>query len=76
VGRVPGIDFDEATFPTFANPAQAVQSASGFTAGLNWHLNRAVKILVNYEQTNFTAPAGGTERPTEKVLVSRLQFAI
>lgn len=76
VGRVHGIDFDEATFPTFANPAQAVQSASGFTAGLNWHLNRAVKILVNYEQTNFTAPAGGTERPTEKVLVSRLQFAI
>ena len=75
-GRVSGLDIDEATFPTFANPAQAVEGAISYTGGINWYLNRVVKLVLNYEQTEFTTPAGGVDRPTEKVVIGRLQFAI
>lgn len=74
--RVTGLELDEATFPTFSNPAQSVGGANTYSGGINWYLNRAVKLVLNYEQTSFDAPAGGNERPTEKVVISRLQFAI
>ena len=44
--------------------------------GLNWYLNRNLKIVLGYDQTKFDggAPNGG-DREDEKVLFTRFQVA-
>ena len=50
--------------------------ARAWTAGLNWYLNRNAKFVLNWEQTNFKGGAGGgTNRPTENLILSRLQLS-
>ncbi len=75
VGRVNVLEIDPDAFPTFANPAQAARKATAYAGGINWYLNRALRLLVNYERTSFEAAAGATERPTENVLITRVQVA-
>lgn len=58
------------------NPDQSVKKAQDFGIGINWYLNRNVKFQLDYNQTHFTDGAnGGTDRPEEKVLFSRMQVA-
>lgn len=55
---------------------QSARNAKDFGVGLNWHLNRNTKLQLNYDQTNFQGGApSGADRPSEKVLSSRMQFA-
>ena len=55
--------------------------AQGFTVGLNWYLNRWVKVMVNYDRTSFDGgAAGGTpgsiaDRETEDSVFTRLQLS-
>src|SRR6185437_1117902 len=44
VGRFAHLDVDNAAFPTFANPATSASDATAWAAGLNWYLNRNVKV--------------------------------
>ena len=76
VARYGQIDFDDASFPFFANPANSVTKAKAWGFGLNWYVARNVKIAVDYEQTKFTggAPASGN-RPDEKYIATRFQTA-
>ncbi|PXW89698.1 phosphate-selective porin OprO/OprP [Nitrosomonas sp. Nm84] len=58
------------------NPDQSVKKAQDFGIGINWYLNRNVKFQLDYNQTHFTNGAnGGTDRPEERVLFSRMQVA-
>ncbi len=69
------LDVDDDTFPVFANPATAATKATSWGGGVNWHLNRNVKLSLNYEQTDF---AGGTSaflNNGEKVILTRAQFS-
>ncbi len=68
------IDLD--AFPLFANPSAAAQQAHATGIGLNWHLNRYVKVLTDYEHTTFRM-ASNTASPlhSEDVLTSRIQLA-
>jgi phosphate-selective porin OprO and OprP len=64
---------------SYANPLTAIRNASAWTAGVNWYLNRNLKLALDYEQTSYDGgwtSSAGTEanRPTERVLSSRLQF--
>ena len=65
---------------SYADPRSAVKQASAWAAGINWYLNRNLKIALDYEETNFdggwTNTAGTTfeDRPKEKVLSTRLQL--
>jgi len=44
--------------------------------GVNWYVDRFVKIMMDYEQTKFTmATAGVTPLHTEQVLASGVQLA-
>jgi phosphate-selective porin OprO/OprP len=55
---------------------QSARNAKDFGVGLNWHLNPNTKLQLNYDQTNFQGGApSGADRPSEKVLSSRMQFA-
>jgi len=63
-------------FPLFANPATAAQLAKEQGIGVNWYLNRYVKLETDYEHTGFRmAPGSTTPLHSENVLVSRIQLA-
>lgn len=88
VGRYGDLRIDPSAFsaaPTalrFANPITAAQEAREWGAGLNWYLNRNIKLVVNYEQTDFDGGAGTADattytvkdRQTERVVIGRTQF--
>jgi phosphate-selective porin OprO and OprP len=67
---------DDELFPQFATSSSA-RKARSWAGGINWYLNRNVKLSLNYEQTHFD---GGSSRPgtvtaqNEKVILSRVQF--
>jgi phosphate-selective porin OprO/OprP len=75
------LDIDDAAFQGtgLANPATSVTGAKGFGLALSWWLNRNVRATGNWEQTYFQGGAGRagaiTDRPTEKILIARLQVA-
>jgi phosphate-selective porin OprO and OprP len=69
------LKMDEATFPTFANPASSIRREQAFGMGLNWYFLRAVKWSFNYERTNFTGGAAGGDRETENAFQTQFQLA-
>ena len=74
--RVGELDLDNDAFPVFANPEQSATKAIAWGAGLNWHLNRNVKLQFNYINTDFE---GGDANPAlaqrEHLVLTRVQFA-
>jgi phosphate-selective porin OprO/OprP len=76
IGRYGRFEVDDSVFPLFANPASAARQADDVVGGINWYLNRMVKITAEYEQIQFDGGApDGADRPTERGLFTRLQFA-
>jgi phosphate-selective porin OprO and OprP len=74
VARYGQIDFDDASFPFFANPASSVTKAKAWGVGLNWYLARNVKIAVDFEKTTFDGGAASNgDRPSEKYIATRFQ---
>ena len=67
----------------FASPITAAQEAREWGVGLNWYLNKNIKLVLDYEQTMFDGGAGTTSgtayvvknRETEQVVITRAQFA-
>lgn len=75
-GRYSVLRIDPEAFPTFANFSSSAQEARAWAAGLNWYLNRNVKLVLDYEETTFDGGAtGGTDRQTERVVFTRAQVA-
>ena len=66
---------DDDAFPTFADLTKSASKAAAWAGGLNWYLNRNVKIALTYEETKFTSGATIGDREKEKVLLSRLQLS-
>jgi phosphate-selective porin OprO/OprP len=74
--RVSQIEFDDAAFPFFANPATSARKATSYGLGLNWHLNRNVKLNFNYEYTTFDGgETGAATANDENVFFTRAQFS-
>ncbi len=77
------MDIDNDAFPNFADPATSASAAQSWSAGLNWHLNKNVRVNLSYSHTTFTG--GGTTAATtapniiaahpENVLFTRVQLA-
>ena len=82
VGRYGSLDIDDKAFPNFANPATSATKATAWSAGLNWYLNRNVRVSASFSRTTFagagaasaTAP-GNVSRQPENVLFTRVQLA-
>ena len=66
---------DDGVFPLLANPATSASRATSWGVGLNWHLNRNVKLSLNYEQTDFDGGTTPLLEQGEKVVLTRVQFA-
>jgi phosphate-selective porin OprO/OprP len=75
-GRYNEIDFDSDSFPIFANPDASAGRAQGWTAGVNWYLNRYIRVMVNFDHTWFNGGApDGRDRPSEDTILTRLQLS-
>ncbi len=77
VARYSELNIDDDAFTAgLLSPASSAKNAQDVGVGVNWYLNRNVKLQVNYDQTSFDggAPAGA-DRKDEKVLFTRVQLA-
>lgn len=74
VARYSVLRVDPDAFPTFANRASSAQKARAWAGGVNWYLNRGVKVALDYESTSFEGGAG-TDREREKAILGRTQIA-
>jgi len=74
--RYSRVGIDPEAFPTFASSSSSAQQANATGIGLNWHVNRYVKIMTDYEHTTFRmASTKATPLHNEDVLTSRIQLA-
>lgn len=73
--RVGQLDVDDAAFPLYADPATSASGATGWGVGLNWYLNKNVKVNFDYEQTDFTGGTSDFLKNGEKVFMTRAQFS-
>ena len=74
--RVSQLKLDEDTFPIFASEGTNAREALTYSVGLNWHLNRNVKLNLDYEHTDFD---GGKDNALlangEDVILTRAQIS-
>lgn len=73
--RYSELKLDDATFPTFASLTSSARSAKAWAGGLNWYLNRSLRLLFDYEVTRFQGGAATGDREDEKIFFSRFQIA-
>lgn len=74
VARYNEFDLDDDSFPTFANPTSSASEAKGWALGLDWTLQRQIRLLVNYEVTSFEGGDPAGDRSDERVLFTRFQI--
>ena len=82
VARYSELDIDDAAFKGFANSAVSASAAQGWSAGLNWYLNKNIRLNASFSHTIFTGGGGaGTSAPAivtrqpENVFFTRIQLA-
>lgn len=76
VARYSNLRVGADAFPLFANPTTAAQEAAERGFGVNWYLNRFVKLTTDLEQTSFTMASKSIPvLHSETVLMSRVQLA-
>ncbi len=74
--RYSQVRIDNGVFPLFASPKTAAHEAEEHGIGVNWYLNRFVKLTADYEHTTFRmALSTVTPLHSEDVLMSRIQLA-
>ncbi len=67
---------DSDIFPLFANPNSSAAGAFAFTVGMNWYVNRNLKVVFNYERTTFNGGAPDDHNiEAENAFLTRLQVA-
>ena len=67
------IDYDKHTFPTFANPARSALHATAIGAGFNWIPTEIIRVMVNFEHTQFGAVQGASKLRQEELVGARFQ---
>lgn len=87
VARYGQLNIDDATFGSFANAASSANSATAWGIGLNWWLNKNVRVLTSYSHTTFegggnfnladprSIPQGIVTQEDEDVFFTRVQIS-
>jgi phosphate-selective porin OprO and OprP len=78
VGRYATFRADDASFDNggfFASPATSAKKARSWATGFNWYLNSNLKVVSNYNVTSFLGGATTGNRPTERVILNRVQVS-
>ena len=60
-----GVDEDDVYTLGFANPTRSARKAKAWAIGVNWYLNRMVRLMLDFDRTTFTGGAanGGDRDP-------------
>jgi phosphate-selective porin OprO/OprP len=83
VARYAELDIDNDAFPVCSNPATSASRAQAWSTGLNWYLNKNIRLNASFSHTTFTgggsstattAPGVVTRQP-ENVFFTRVQLA-
>jgi phosphate-selective porin OprO and OprP len=73
--RTGDLKFDKGFFAYgFASSTSAPSQAREWVGGVNWYLNRLVRISVDYAHTNFLGGAVNADRAAERVILARFQI--
>jgi phosphate-selective porin OprO/OprP len=82
VARFAELNIDDAAFPVFANPTTSASAAQAWSTGLNWFLNKNIRVNASFSHTTYTGGGGaGTTAPaivtrqSENVFFTRIQLA-
>ncbi|MGA9778153.1 MAG: porin [Limisphaerales bacterium] len=78
VGRYEELNVDQSAFPTFASSTASASSAHAWSAGLNWYLNRNIRLNASFSHTMFSGYTGTTPAvpaQAENVFFTRIQLA-
>jgi phosphate-selective porin OprO and OprP len=86
VGRYAQLDIDDDTFPVYANPLASASEAQAWSVGLNWYLNRNLRLNTSFSRTTFDGGGNATggaattapnivARQPEEVVFTRVQLA-
>jgi phosphate-selective porin OprO/OprP len=67
--------FNGSALTRVADPTASAREATDTGFGVNWYVSRLIRVYVDYDQTRFKGGAAAGDRPDEKVLISRFQFA-
>lgn len=74
--RAGELDVDDDVFSEgFASSSVSASKAFSWGVGLNWHLNRNIKVNLTYDQTTFTGGDSPLLKNGEHVLFTRAQFS-
>lgn len=78
VGRYAQLDVDKKAFSGYADPGTSASEADSWAVGLNWYLNRNLRINTSFSKTTFEGGNGSkatvTKQP-EEVLFTRVQLS-
>jgi phosphate-selective porin OprO and OprP len=83
VARYAELNVDSAAFPNFASATTSASAAQAWSLGLNWYLNKNIRVNGSYSHTTFTgggaasatsAPASVSSHP-EDVFFTRVQLS-
>ena len=66
---------DDAFGLALADPTQSARKAVDWGVGVNWHLARNFKWMVDFEHTSFSGGSASGDRRSEILVLSRLQAA-
>jgi phosphate-selective porin OprO/OprP len=58
----------------FADPARAARRAHEWVGGVNWYLNRLVRLSLDCGLTNFAGGAATDDRASEITVIGRFQL--
>lgn len=58
-----------------ADAAKSARRAQSWTAGINWYLNKNVKLVLDYEDTGFIGGSATGNRNRERAVLNRFQIS-
>jgi phosphate-selective porin OprO/OprP len=77
-GRYGQLEVDPDSFKhNFASASASARRDKEWVVGVNWYLNKNVKFVLDYAQSDFRGGAAkGGDRPTEKAIETRVQLVL
>ena len=75
VARYSYLDIDDGLFPIFADPAELPTRVANWGLGLNWYLNRNIRVAFNYNHFDFKGGQGSAIGQAENLFATRVQLA-